>query len=516
MKEEKKKYKILFSPVSNTDPIAFGRDGSMLHICRKYKPDYVYIYLTKEMKKFEDGEDGKAGDKRFTKAIEKFNEENGTKIEYIKVDSKVEKVHDFDLFYKELQDVLNGIKDDFLKEEKEIDVIYLNVTSGTPQMKSALYVLGALDEKGWYKSLQVTTPNKSSNYKKNDNTSKNSDEYDFVDRWNTNEDNNRKEWKDEDWRVVPASSYDFLTKIKKEIIKKHIQQYDYNAAYELAKTISNNKSEYSLSDKALKAIEAAKERIALNYREYAKDLIESGVTSPKFMLDKYKDNKEDIKLYEYILSLDIKRKRKEYADFIRAISPILRDIFILYILEYLNLDIYKYCYPSNKKNINSPKKLSRENLEKEIKKGDKNAEKILNELDNKFVKKDKQGNIKSKYKDTILAAANLSIVIKALDKNKDIKEKVSILRNLESEVRNIAAHQVVAINNEQIKKASNGKDAEQIVKMIQDIAELAGIVPNDNNAYPSYEKDKENSKKYTSYWDSYEAMNEYIIDLIGE
>lgn len=221
MKEEKKKYKILFSPVSNTDPIAFGRDGSMLHICRKYKPDYVYIYLTKEMKKFEDGEDGKAGDKRFTKAIEKFNEENGTKIEYIKVDSKVEKAHDFDLFYKELQDVLNGIKDDFLKEEKEIDVIYLNVTSGTPQMKSALYVLGALDEKGWYKSLQVTTPNKSSNYKKNDNTSKNSDEYDFVDKWNTNEDNNRKEWKDEDWRVVPASSYDFLTKIKKEIIKTY-------------------------------------------------------------------------------------------------------------------------------------------------------------------------------------------------------------------------------------------------------------------------------------------------------
>ena len=39
----------LFSPVGNTDPIKYLYDGSMLHICRVYKPDVVYLYLSKEM-----------------------------------------------------------------------------------------------------------------------------------------------------------------------------------------------------------------------------------------------------------------------------------------------------------------------------------------------------------------------------------------------------------------------------------------------------------------------------------
>lgn len=41
--------KILFSPVGNTDPIRYNKDGSMLHICRVYKPDVVYLYLSQEM-----------------------------------------------------------------------------------------------------------------------------------------------------------------------------------------------------------------------------------------------------------------------------------------------------------------------------------------------------------------------------------------------------------------------------------------------------------------------------------
>ncbi len=41
--------KILFSPIGGTDPIKYLRDGSMLHICRHYKPDVVYLYLSHEM-----------------------------------------------------------------------------------------------------------------------------------------------------------------------------------------------------------------------------------------------------------------------------------------------------------------------------------------------------------------------------------------------------------------------------------------------------------------------------------
>ena len=41
--------KYLFSPIGNTDPIKYLYDGSMLHICRYYEPDVVYLYLSKEM-----------------------------------------------------------------------------------------------------------------------------------------------------------------------------------------------------------------------------------------------------------------------------------------------------------------------------------------------------------------------------------------------------------------------------------------------------------------------------------
>lgn len=42
---------IIFSPVGGTDPISSSnlRDGSLLHICRWYKPDKVYLYMSKEI-----------------------------------------------------------------------------------------------------------------------------------------------------------------------------------------------------------------------------------------------------------------------------------------------------------------------------------------------------------------------------------------------------------------------------------------------------------------------------------
>ena len=50
---------ILFSPVGGTDPISQTncRDGSMLHICRWYKPDTVYLYMSHEMLKFQEQDD---------------------------------------------------------------------------------------------------------------------------------------------------------------------------------------------------------------------------------------------------------------------------------------------------------------------------------------------------------------------------------------------------------------------------------------------------------------------------
>ncbi len=42
-----------FSPVGTSDPVREMRDGSMLHIMRHYRPEKVYIFLSKEMEDFE-------------------------------------------------------------------------------------------------------------------------------------------------------------------------------------------------------------------------------------------------------------------------------------------------------------------------------------------------------------------------------------------------------------------------------------------------------------------------------
>lgn len=61
---------VLFSPVGTHDPVGVvdkdGKpsEGSMLHIIRHYKPEVVYLYITKELN---------YNDNRYEKAIKKFH-----------------------------------------------------------------------------------------------------------------------------------------------------------------------------------------------------------------------------------------------------------------------------------------------------------------------------------------------------------------------------------------------------------------------------------------------------------
>ena len=41
--------KILFSPLGMTDPIRFFKDGAALNVARKYQPDVIYLYMSKEI-----------------------------------------------------------------------------------------------------------------------------------------------------------------------------------------------------------------------------------------------------------------------------------------------------------------------------------------------------------------------------------------------------------------------------------------------------------------------------------
>ncbi len=84
---------VLFSPVGGTDPISLGnmRDGSMLHICRMYKPDIVYLYMSKEILDYH------SEDNRYVYCIDRLSELQNHKIEYEIIERpELVDVHEFD------------------------------------------------------------------------------------------------------------------------------------------------------------------------------------------------------------------------------------------------------------------------------------------------------------------------------------------------------------------------------------------------------------------------------------
>lgn len=125
--------KILFSPIGMTDPISNFHDGALLHICRFCEIDKVYMYMSKEICEYDDLDD------RFALSLDKLSEHIGKEIKYEKKKRPdLEDVYLFDSFLEEFTSIIAEIQ----QENKDAE-IYLNVSSGTPAMKSALQIISA-------------------------------------------------------------------------------------------------------------------------------------------------------------------------------------------------------------------------------------------------------------------------------------------------------------------------------------------------------------------------------------
>ena len=113
---------VLFSPVGGNDPISHDNcyDGSMLHICRHYKPDTVYLYFSEAMLKEEEK------DHRFTEAIKLLSEKLNHKFEVILITRpNLTSPHDYNYFFKDFRDEINSI---FSTLNKDDDLL-INIAS---------------------------------------------------------------------------------------------------------------------------------------------------------------------------------------------------------------------------------------------------------------------------------------------------------------------------------------------------------------------------------------------------
>ena len=148
--------RILFSPVGTTDPISKNnyKDGSMLHIARVYKPDKIILYISNEMLENQEKDD------RYRYCIRQLDKFASTSTEIAVIERPdLKDVNDFDYFYKDFKEIL----DKYVKTLNEDDELLINISSGTPQMKSGLAVLQTMLEYSNCKLIQVSTPEKRSN-----------------------------------------------------------------------------------------------------------------------------------------------------------------------------------------------------------------------------------------------------------------------------------------------------------------------------------------------------------------
>ncbi|MDR3258871.1 MAG: hypothetical protein LBT51_04560 [Fusobacteriaceae bacterium] len=433
--------KILFSPVGTTDPIANCYDGPLLHICRFYKPDIVYLFLSKEISEFN------KKDNRYVYCLEKLMEKTNHSFN-IKLIQRNEliNVHEFNYFYEEFSTLLHNIKNENLDSQ-----ILLNVSSGTPAMQSALYSLAVLGE---FKlvAIQVATPENKHNPRRDK-----IEDYDAELYWETNLDNLENSVN----RCKELVEHAALAKFTEKIIIKYIDSYDYVAANVAAESIRD-----FLDKNVLSLLKISRKRIQLDTSD-----VEKLTKSLNYDILPVKSN-DKIKIFEYLLWMQMKFKRKDYSDFIKGLTPIFFEILKYFIKTKCQLRIDDYLDSEFKWNKS---KLTQNKI-------------LYDSLNREF------GN---NFKFGLVYATHFVKIIKNDLYNKDFnfKDLAIEFEKIIEKIRNPVAHNILPVTEDWIKSKS-GYTMDEIWSKLKKLSIAAGL-PSDNNC-----------------WNSYDTINEKIKSLL--
>lgn len=346
----------------------------------------------------------------------------------------------------------SGILDQIMQEMDETDTLLLNIASGTPAMKSTLAVLQTISEYSC-RLIQVTTPDKAMG--RHDNSG-----YDPELLWECNEDN--KEGAENRCKDVSLPALAIMK--KEEIIKMHIRAYDYQAALQVAESLPPHTVSKYIDCLRMGAARINFDREMLNKLEK-----KNGFTMPV-------KSSDAIKRFEYALILQVKQKRGECADFIRGITPLIVDLYEQILKQRYGFVVNDFCDPENKEK-NIPRKWNRQKLE---------GTEYLRALDREYERGFHFGPVYSDH---------LRVIIKNISNNNDLNNLLEKISVVEQNARNLAAHDMESFDDDKLKDLT-GQSSKAIM---QNIRNLFG--------YTNYNIPK-------NAWDSYDAMNDFIISNI--
>lgn len=266
--------KILISAVGTTDPISNNHDAALLHIARNYRPDKIVLVYSQEMMVKQDLIN------KVLLSIEGYNP-------IIEIDSTILNNDEVFLFDK-MYEVMGLIVQKYTNDDDEI---ILNLSSGTPQIISALFALNRINDYNT-QAIQVATPKKGANREYKSLTDTEIDAL-IVE----NQDNNVD--------FVDRSIKDKSEKFTQALIKRHLRSLIASFDYQAAEAIINRKEYNKLLSK--KRIAYIREKLNDFSRVFKNQSILSDILS--FPLD---DSQK--KALNYYLLIDVLKEREHIAD----------------------------------------------------------------------------------------------------------------------------------------------------------------------------------------------------------
>lgn len=266
--------RVLISAVGDTDPFRNFHDGALIHIARKYRPEKVVLIFSEHTAK-------KKGN--IEKAL--FSIAPNYEPELIIHDSIISdnEVHIFDVMFHRFSDILQ-------KYYTKDDEFILNLSSATPQIKSALFVINRLNGIN-VRAVQVSSPEHASN----ENIGHDNDE-DIDELIEVNEDN-KVDFID---RTIEDNAEKFSQALLKKTARDFIEKFDYKAALDILDQLSD-----------FQDLKDVREEIRDIVKCLSKQDVPKGLRHKKF-------NEAEQKILSAYLTIELQRERGNVSEsFIR-------------------------------------------------------------------------------------------------------------------------------------------------------------------------------------------------------
>ena len=304
---DQNKERVLLTFAGNSDPTRNNYDGPILHICRYFRPEKIYLVLTSEMQKRNEN-------KIYEKAIKESLEDYNPIFEYINTD--IDNAHLFDIYFNKINETFNKIK----LEHPNAEVL-VNVTSGTAQMISNLvmYIVDAVNIS--IVPIQVATPEGRGNTSKVVNNS-----YEVNDEKENNFDN-IEEFRTN--RILFPDLRQYSRLFVKNQIKELLKKYEYSTCLELLKrdifqenSKLNGLLNFANDRRHLKGLKSNGKLKSLNDKKFDKFYYYSRNETNENKV------KEWYKIVDYFALANIKQKSGDIAGYTIMLEPLIVNIYL--------------------------------------------------------------------------------------------------------------------------------------------------------------------------------------------